>query len=138
MSFSDYLEVELLDQIVGKTDYTMPTAYIALCTADPTDAGTGADCNEVANANNYARVATDGDDWNAAASGSISNAEDITFPQASGSWGTVTHFAIIDSTTYGEGNLLASGALDSSKAIGNGDTPKFAGGTPGALVITLD
>lgn len=135
MSFSDYLETALLDQIVGKTDYTMPTAYIALCTADPTDAGTGASMNEVANANNYARVSTAGGDWNAAASGSIDNANEIAFPQASGSWGTVTHFAILDSTTHGAGNMLAHGALDSSKAIGNGDTPKFAAS---ALTITLD
>jgi len=138
MSFSDYLETHLLDQIVGKTDYTMPTAYVALCTADPTDAGTGANCSEVPNSNAYARVSTAGANWNAAASGSISNVNDITFPEATGSWGTITHFAIIDSGTHGAGNLLASGALDVSKAVGSGDTPKFTGGTPGAFVITLD
>jgi len=71
MSFSNYLENEILDHIVGKTSYTMPTAYIALCTSDPTDAGTGASMNEVANSGAYARVVTAGGDWNAAASGEL-------------------------------------------------------------------
>ena len=130
MSFSDYLETNLLDQIVGKTDYTMPTAYIALFVGNPDEDGSG---GAEISGSNYARVSTAGGDWNAAASGSIDNANDITFPQASGSWGTVDYFAIYDASTAG--NLLAYGALDTSKAIGNGDTPKFAAGS---LVITLD
>ena len=130
MSFSNYLETNLLDQIVGKTDYTMPTAYIALFVGNPGETGAG---GAEISGNNYARVSTAGGDWNAAVSGSIDNANDITFPQASGSWGTIDYFAIYDAATTG--NLLAYGALDTSKAIGNGDTPKFAAG---ALVITLD
>lgn len=130
MSFSNYLELKLLDEIVGKTAFTMPTAYIALFVGNPGEAGSG---GAEVSGNNYARVSTAGGDWNAAAAGSIDNANDITFPQASGSWGTVDYFAIYDAST--SGNLLAYGALDTSKAIGNGDTPKFAAG---ALVITLD
>ena len=133
-SFSDYLEVELLDMIVGKTDYTMPTAYLALCTADPTDAGTGASMNEVADANAYARVTTDGDDWDAAASGATANAKALAFTAASGSWGTITHFALLDSGTHGEGNMLAHGDLTVSKAITSGDTVTFA---IGDIDITL-
>lgn len=137
-SFSNYLEDELLDHVVGKTAYVMPTAYVALCTADPTDTGTGASMSEVPNAGAYARVSTAGADWNASASGSISNVNDVTFPEASASWGTVTHFAIVDSGTYGAGNLLAHGTLGTSKTVNSGDTAKFAGGTPGAIVVTLD
>ena len=111
----------------------MPTAFVALFVGDPTDAGSGG--AEVSGVS-YARVETAGADWNAAASGSISNANDIEFPEAGGAWGTVDYFAIYDASTAG--NLLASGVLDTSKAVGIGDTPKFAGGTPGALVITLD
>lgn len=134
-SFSDYLETNILDQIVGKTDYTMPIAYIALCTADPTDAGTGASMNEVANANAYARVTTSGSDWDAAAAGATANAAELSFPEATGSWGTVTHFALVDASAYGTGNMLAHGTLDASKAVVNGDIVKFA---IGALDITLD
>ena len=46
MSASDYLELEILDHIFGVA-YAQPTVYLALCTADPTDAGTGASMNEV-------------------------------------------------------------------------------------------
>jgi len=134
-SFSNYAELKILDHIVGKTSFTMPTCYVSLATADPTDAGTGASHNECANANSYARVTTAGADWEAAASGANQNAQDITFPEASGSWGTVTHFALLDSGTHGAGNVLAHGALGASKAIGDGDTPKFAAGD---IDITLD
>lgn len=134
-SFSNYAEVEILDHVVGKTSFTMPIAYVTLATADPTDAGTGASHNECANTNAYARVTTSGADWNAAAAGAIDNANDITFPEATGSWGTVTHFTICDSGTYGAGNMIAHGALSASKAIDNGDTPKFAAGD---FDITLD
>jgi len=132
-SFSNYLEDKILDQIVGKTDYTMPTAYIALSTADPTDDGSGM---AEPSGNGYARVSTSGSDWNASSGGSISNANDITFPEASGDWGTITHFAIFDAAT--SGNMLAHGSLGTSKQIQDGDTAKFPGGTPGDIVITLD
>lgn len=134
-SFSNYTELKVLDHIVGKTSFTMPTAYLALATADPTDAGTGASMNECANANSYARVSTAGADWAAAAAGANQNANDITFPEASGSWGTVTHFALVDSGTWGAGNMIGHGSLAASKAIGSGDTPKFAAGD---IDITLD
>jgi hypothetical protein len=134
-SFSNYLENKILEHIIGKTAYTMPTAYLALCTADPTDAGTGASMNEVSNSNGYARVATSGADWGAAASGAIANAVEKSFSEASGSWGTPTHFAILDSGTYGAGNMLVHGSITTPKAIASGDTPKFA---IGELDITLD
>ncbi len=130
MSFSNYLETNLLDQIVGKTDFTMPTAYIALFVGDPTDTGGG---GAEVSGNNYSRVTTSGATWNAAASGSIDNASAITFLTASGSWGTVDYFAIFDAATVG--NMLAHGQLTASKAIGNGDTPEFAAA---AFIITLD
>jgi hypothetical protein len=134
-SFSNYLEEDLLDHVVGKTAYTMPTAYATLATADPTDAGTGASHSEVPDSNAYARKSTAGADWNAASAGAIDNANDITFVQATGSWGTVSHFTLCDNGTHGAGNMLLHGALTTSKAIGNGDTAKFAAGD---LDITLD
>jgi hypothetical protein len=134
-SFSDYAENKVLELIVGKTAFATPTAYIALCTADPTDAGTGASMNEVTNTAAYARVATAGGDWDAAAAGAIANATAIEFIQASGNWSTVTHFALVDSGTYGAGNMLAHGALTASKAVTSGDTVIFA---IGDLSATLD
>ena len=133
-SASDFAENELLDHIMGVGSYTMPTVYIALCTADPTDAGTGASMNEVADSNAYARVAIAADFGTPAASGTISNDGAIDFVAATGSWGTITHFALLDSGTHGAGNMLLHGALGTSKAVGDGDTVSFA---IGDLDITL-
>ena len=132
-SFANYLELKLFDHLVGKTAYTMPTAYVGLSTADPLDDASGL---AEPSGSGYARVATVGADWNAAVGGGNSNAQDITFPQASGDWGTLTHFAVFDAASGG--NMLFHGSLTSSKHIESGETAKFAGGTPGTLVSTLD
>ncbi len=128
-SFSNYLENELLDHVFKTTSYTVPTnIYVALSTADPTESG-----GSIAepSGNNYSRVACN--TWDAASGGAIANTGAITFPTPSGSWGTVTHFALYDASTAG--NMLAYGTLASSKNIGSGDTPSFAAGE---LDITLD
>jgi hypothetical protein len=129
MSKSDFLENKLLDHMLGKTAYTMPTVYVGLYTAAPTDAGGGTEVSGGA----YARVATTGATWNAASAGSSSNAAAVTFPTASASWGTVTHFGLFDAASAG--NMLRWGALTTSKTVGNGDTPSFGIGT---LVLTED
>ena len=83
----------------------------------------------------YARVSTASADWNASTGSpsTVDNANDITFPEASGSWGLITHFAIWDAATVG--NMLMHGSLTASKTIGSGDTAKFAAGD---LDVTLD
>jgi len=129
-SFSDYWENEILDHIFGKGSYTPPTIYVGLSTADPTDDGSGL-AEPTGNA--YARVSTVAADWDVASGGALDNANDITFPEATGNWGTVTHFALFDAVTGG--NMLAHGALGASKAIGSGDTAKFAAGD---LDVSLD
>jgi len=134
-SFSDYLEDAVLDHITGKSALGFPTdVYVALCTADPTDAGTGASMNEVTNANDYARVTMADTDWDASSGGATANATAITFTEASGSWGTVSHFAVLDSGTHGAGNMLFHGDLTASKAVADGDTVSFA---IGDLDVTL-
>ena len=129
-SFADYWENEILDHLFGKGNYTPPTIYVGLSTADPTDDATGL---AEPSGNAYARVATSGANWNAASSGTIDNANDITFPEASGSWGTLTHFALFDAASGG--NMLAHGSLSVSKTISSGDTAKFAAGD---LDVSLD
>jgi len=129
-SFSDHWEDEILDHLFGKGNYTPPTIYVGLSTADPGDDGTG--LSEPAG-NGYARVATAGTDWNAASGGALDNANAIEFAEATGNWGTVTHFALFDASSGG--NLLAHGSLTQSKIIANGDTAQFAAG---ALDVSLD
>ena len=128
-SFGNYIENKFLDHIVGKTAYSKPTAYIALSTADPLDDASGI---AEPSGNNYSRLITSGSDWNAASGGAIDNATALTFATATGSWGTITHFALYDAIAGG--NMLALGSLASSQAVGNAETIKFAAGE---LDITL-
>ncbi len=124
-SITNFLEVELLDHVFNAA-YTPPTnLYLCLCTADPTDAATGGSMNEVADSNNYARAEiTFGD----ASARRVTQDADVTFNTASGSWGTVSHWAIATSATHGAGDCLAYGAFSSSKSIVNGNTPSVASG----------
>jgi len=131
MSLSNYAESALLQHLLGQATYTPATTlYVALATADPTEAATGAAMNEVANSGNYARTAVT---FPAAASGSIANSAQVNFPQASAAWGTVTHYAIVDNATYGSGNVLAYGALSASQTVNANNTPYIVAGD-----ITVD
>lgn len=129
-SFADYWENKILDYIFSKNSYTQPTIYVGLSTSDPLDDATGL---AEPNGNAYARVQTSASDWNTASGGSLDNVNDITFPQATGTWGTITHFVLFDAAT--SGNILAHGALSQSKTIDSGDTAKFE---TGDLDISLD
>lgn len=126
---SDFLENRVLDRVLknnAQFTYTFPaTVYAALFTADPTEAGTLT--SEVSGAG-YVRQAIT---WGTIASGSAANSAIVQFPTASGSWGTVTHVAIVDASTAG--NVLYYGALTASKTVGTGDDVSFAIGT---LVVT--
>jgi hypothetical protein len=128
--FSDYWENKILDHIFGKGSYAPPTIYVGLSTANATDDGSGL---SEPSGNGYARVQTSASDWNAASNGSLDNAGNITFAQASGNWGTITHFALFDAATAG--NMLAHGALSQSQSISESDTARFQAGD---LQISLD
>lgn len=119
-SLTDYAEGKWLDHVFNAAYSPVATVYVALCTADPTDAATGAVMNEVPDANNYAREAIA---FSAAASRKVIQSGAIEFNTASGAWGTVTHWAIVDSVTHGAGNVLAHGAFATGKIVVNGNTP---------------
>ena len=129
-SFADFWENEILDHLFGKGAYTPPTIYVGLSTADPLDDASGL---AEPSGGGYARVATSGPDWTVASGGANSNANAITFPTATGSWGTVTHFALFDAATGG--NMLSYGSLSVPKAISSGDDAEFY---VGDLDNTLD
>jgi len=124
-SLSDYAELELLDHVCNAAYSPAATMYLALCTGDPTDAGTGASMNECADSGSYARTAIS---FGAASARRITQDATVTFPAATGGWGTVTHWAIVDSGTHGAGNMLAHGAFTTSKSIISGNTPSVASG----------
>jgi hypothetical protein len=96
-----------------------------LHTADPTDAGTG---TEVSGGSYIRQAATFG----APSNGVSTTTADITYPQATASYGTVGWVGIWDAQTTGY--MLYHTALDTSKAIDTGDIFKIAAGS---LTVTL-
>lgn len=127
---SDTFENRALDWLlVTGTPTRASGTWLALYTATPTDSTAG---TEVTNANAYARTALT---FDAAASGATQNALDVTFPTATGAWGTVTHWAVVDSATHGGGNIIIYGAFNASKTIASGDVFQVL---DGELDITAD
>jgi hypothetical protein len=119
-SITDVLENALLNHVANTAYTASATIFVALCTADPTDTATTLAGVEVTNANAYARTAIT---FSAAATRQVIQSGAVTFPQASGAWGTITHWAIVTSGTYGAGTCLAHGLFTSSFTPVNGNTP---------------
>jgi hypothetical protein len=125
VSLSNYAESALINHLLGKTAFSMPaTVYVALFTADPGEAGSLS--NEVPAAHGYARSAITSN-MSSSAGGSVSsNTASIVFgPNTSSDWGTITHVALIDSPTLGDGNILVSGELSVPRLIQVGDKAEF-------------
>lgn len=134
MSFADFLENELLDHVWGGAAYSAPaTIYVGLSTTAPNDDGTN--ITEPSGGAGYTRVAVTNNltNWPAAVGGAKANGVAIDFNQATGSWGTVSHFFCADAASGG--NILGSGVLSTSKTIDTGDSASFA---IGDFDITLD
>lgn len=123
---SNYLENALVNATLRNTSYTSPTTvYLALYTSDPTDADSGTEVS----GGSYARQSIT---FGAPSNGVTTNSAAIEFPQATGSWGTISYVGIRDALTTG--NLLYHTALDVSKTIASGDIFKIA---IGSLSVTL-
>jgi hypothetical protein len=84
---------------------------------------------EVANAGAYARQTLNPLDanWTAASAtdGNTDNASAITFPVATANWGTIFGLVLLDSATYGAGNLFFWAPTTVPKVVSTGDTFKF-------------
>jgi len=125
--FTDFMENKIIDHMLRNQAYTPPsTIYLALFTSAPSDAGGGTEVS----GGSYARQAVT---LSAASGGASENSADITFPQATADWGTITHVALMDAETGG--NMLMHTAIDASKTVNNGDTFKI---NAGDLDVTVD
>lgn len=126
MSFSNYLETELLDHVFTNSAYTAPsTLYLALFTGAPGEAGGGTEVSGSGYARQTAAFTVSGN--------TATNSGAIEFPTATGSYGTVSHVGVFDASS--SGNLLCYAALSASKAIESGDVFRVPAGD---LDITLD
>lgn len=123
---SNYLENALINGTLRGTTFTAPASvFVSLHTADPTDAGSG---TEVSGGSYVRQAATFG----APSNGVSTTTADITYPQATASYGTVSFIGIFDASTAG--NLLYHTELDTAKTIDTGDIFKIAAGS---LTVTL-
>lgn len=136
MSFVNDLENAVLDALLGASATLLGGSVdIALSTTDPGEDGSGI---TEPSGGAYARVTVtnNGTNFPAAASGEKSNGAAITFPSATGDWGTISHWALYDSGTlkiYGE---LDDGAgTPTTREVLSGDVFSFP---VGQLRITLD
>ena len=124
-AMSDYLELKFLDHFTGTASTSAPSAvYLGLSTGSMGDDNSGTELT----GNNYSRKAIT---FASASGGSISTNAAVEFDAATGSWGTVSHWAIYDASSGG--NQLFHGAFTTGKAIGSGDILKVASGS---LTIT--
>ena len=126
MSFSNFLETEILDHVFAGAAYTAPTTkYLALYTAAPGETGGGTELSGNAYARQSVAFTTTGN--------TTSNTAAVEYATATASYGTVTHVGVFDAVTAG--NLMAYAALTTSKLIDSGDVFRV----PAAdLDITLD
>lgn len=125
--FTNYLENKLLDHVLNNASFTSPTTvYVGLFTAAPTDTTSGTEVSGGSYARQILSVTT-------ASSGVVTSDADITFPQATGSWGTIVALGIHDALS--SGNLLMYTDLTTSKVIETGDILKVSSGS---LTVTLD
>jgi hypothetical protein len=133
---SDYLELKLLDHVLGNTAFTQPAnIYVALFTASTNLESNNPSAEVSTSGTAYARQAVS---FANAASGSCATDATVTFPVATATYGTVTHIAIVDhatNTTWGSNvNVLFYGALTTSKQIDTNDQFIISSGN---LTVTL-
>ena len=119
MSFSNFLENKVLGHVFGATPYTAPaTLYVGLFTSSPGETGSGTEVSGGSYARQTIAFTVTGSQ--------ASNTAAVEFPTATASWGTITFAAIYDALSGG--NLLAYGALTTSKTIDNGDVFRIPAG----------
>lgn len=128
MSFSNFLENEVLDHVFGGNAYTAPgTLYVGLHTSNPDEDDSGSEISTSDTA--YVRKSVAFTVTGSAAD----NDAAVEFDTATASWGTITHCGIYDAESGG--NLLAYAELATAKTIDTGDVFRI----PAAdLDISLD
>jgi hypothetical protein len=137
MSFTDYTEGKVADEIFGATAFAAPgTLHVGLHSAYPNEAGSGAELT----GNGYARVAVTNNttNWPNYSGGQKLNGNPVTFPTATGSnWLEAVAVSIWDAPT--SGNMIARGWLGSDP--GKVFTAKAVGDTltiPGHSLVVDD
>jgi hypothetical protein len=136
MSFGNTTETDLLNKLFKNTALpfdAITDLYLALHTADPGEAGS--QTTSEATYTSYARVAVErsATGWTVS-NPTATNAALVQFPTCTGGSNTISYVSI-GTASSGAGQILVSGALNSSLTVSSGIQPQFSAG---ALVFTLD
>lgn len=136
MSYGNATETDINAKIFKDTALpfdAITDLYLALHTADPGEAGS--QTTSEATYTSYARVAVVRSAVGWTVSGAtVENAALVQFVTCSGGSNTITHVSI-GTLSSGAGQIIVSGALNSSLSVSTGIQPQFSAG---ALVFTLD
>ena len=127
MAITYYSANRVLDKNFGGTAYSEPaTYYFGLSTTTIQIDGTGA--TEPAGGA-YARVALTNNktNWGTASNAALTNSTAVTFPESSGSWGTITYVGMWDASTAG--NIWWFDVLTPARAVASTTTVLFSIGS---------
>lgn len=136
MGFSTNRTNKVLDHIVGKTELTFADGafYVGLSNATPTASAVATEPSGGA----YARLNIPAADWSAAASGSITTANNKSFTTAAADWlsGADMNYAMYFDhiTNTSVANYIAFQQLTTAKPVTNGDIVTF---NAGSIVISI-
>lgn len=118
-NISNYTAGKFLEHVVGKTQAPLPTIYIGLKTANPTNDNSGG-TEPTIGTGDYARKAVVAADFNAAGlDRQIENANNLDFAKSTAAWSTgatvLTHFILMDAANGG--NMIGYGTLTNPRAV---------------------
>ena len=134
MPKSNYCASKVLDHVMGRAAFTMPsTVYAALCKVAPSKSSTGSTISEVAYTG-YARVQVPAASLNAASGGVMTNSADIEWPEVQGGSDTAVAVAFVDAASGG--NVLYYDGDVGSIGVSTTQTPPVI--RAGALTLTED
>lgn len=142
-ALTDYAENKIVDALFRGQSLGVPaTWYYALYTVCPTDSTAGTEVS----GGSYARVAVAASLANFAGTqsagsttastgtgGTTSNNGAVTFPTATGTWGTINCWGLADASTAG--NIWVYTTVTTPPTITSGATPSFSAG---AATIQVD
>lgn len=128
MSFTTTWENDVLNYLFGNTPMVLPANFFVglhVGGTAPANAGTGI-VEPTAGAYTRMSLVRNTTNYPTTVTGQVGNAVQVTFPQATTDWGTVTHWFISNVQKGGGGEkIYLIGEIGVLKTVLKGDTPSF-------------
>lgn len=118
MAFSNVLEDIVLNFVFGKVYYSPFELALGLSLANPSDDGSG--LVEPSFDDGYWQIPVQPSDWLDAVDGVVANRYTLTFPTATGDWGLIKYFVLVDIW-----QMFIYGELNPHVNVSAGQKPRF-------------